>query len=322
MIALNNPVVFIYAGIFLLSLALAIWRRKTFPLIDTLMVTLIVGLGFTALVYWIAPQPGEAFLQQDMKTSELIFTVVYWIVTAILLIRGAPTPNSWKEHYFKKQIAALVFKLVVFVLIPLLALRLVWHSSWTSLGFSKGDVSGQLRAAGLLILVFGGFNLLVGGAAAPIRKRQFTLGQIATGIGLAYLWNIVEVGLVEEFYFRAFLQGRFTAFFDSPAAGICAASLLFGLAHAPGIYLRRGDRHGPLGEHPTLIDSILYAILGLSPTGWFTGLLYCRCQSLLAPILVHAAVDAVAHAAEFLEGMGYKPLHPAAPPNQFNQQSS
>jgi membrane protease YdiL (CAAX protease family) len=111
---------------------------------------------------------------------------------------------------------------------------------------------------------------------------------------------------VEEFFVRAFLQGRATAFFDSPAAGICAASLLFGLAHAPGIYLRRGERHGPLGEQPALVDSILYAILGLSPTGWFTGLLYGRCQSLLAPILVHAAVDAVAHTAEFLDGLGVR----------------
>jgi membrane protease YdiL (CAAX protease family) len=318
MITLNHPVVFIYAGIFLLALALAIVRRKTFPLTETLVVTVIIGLGFTGLVYWIAPQPGDIPLRQEMKTSELIFSVAYLIVTAMLLIRGAPVPKSWRDHYFKKGIATLGFKLLVFVLIPLAALRLVWHAGWADLGFTAGNVVAQLCAAGLLILIFGGFNLLVGGAAAPLRKRQFTPGKIAVGMSLAFLWNLVEVGLVEEFYFRAFLQGRFTTFFDSPAAGICAAALLFGLAHAPGIYLRRGDRHGPLGENPTLIDSILYAILGLSPTGWFTGLLYVRCQSLLAPILVHAAVDAVAHTVEFLEGLGIR----RTPPNQFNQETS
>jgi len=302
----NHPIVFIYASIFLLALALAILRRKTFPLSETLMVTLIVGLGFTALVYWIAPHPADIPLRQDMKPSELIFTVAYLFATAALLIRGAPVPKSWREHFIKKQIATLGFKLLVFVLIPLAALRLIWHVDWADLGFSAGDVPAQLRAAGLLILLFGGFNLIAGGAAAPIRKRQFTSGQVVLGMSLAFLWNVVETGLVEEFYFRAFLQGRLTAFFESPAAGICAASLLFGLAHAPGIYLRRGDKHGPLGEHPTLVVSILYTILGLSPTGWFTGLLYGRCQSLLAPILVHAGVDAVAHTTEFLEGMGIR----------------
>lgn len=304
MINLNHPIVFIYAGIFLLSLGLAVWRRKTFPLGETLMVSLIIGLGFTALVYWIAPRPGTVPVPQGVKASQVIFTVAYLFITAALLIRGAPVPKSWQEKPFKKKFATLAFKLVVFVLVPLAALRLIWRTGWADLGFSAGKVLPQLGAAALLILVFGGFNLLAGGAAAPIRKGQFTLRQAAAGMSLAFLWNVLEVGVVEEFYFRAFLQGRLTSFFQSPAAGIAAASLLFGLAHAPGIYLRRGDRHGPLGEHPALIDAILYTILGLSPTGWFTGLLYWRCQSLLAPILVHAAVDAVAHAAEFLEDLG------------------
>ena len=302
--SLNNPVVFIYAGIFLLSLVIAIGRRKTFPLADTIVVTLIVGVGFTALVYWIAPHPGNIVLRKIVNNGELIFTVLYLIVTAILLIPGAPMPKSWKAHFIRKQIATLGFKLVVFVLIPLAAMRLIWHTAWADLGFSPGNVAGQLLAAVVLILLFGGFNLLAGGAAAPIRKRQYGLGQVVAGMSLAFVWNVAEVGLVEEFYFRAFLQGRFTALFNSPAAGICLASLLFGLAHAPGIYLRRGDRHGPLGEKPALIDAILYGVLGLSPTGWFTGLLYWRCQSLLAPILVHAAIDAVAHTAEFLQGLG------------------
>lgn len=301
---LNHPVVFLYAGVFLVCLAIAILRRKTFPLAETMTVTVIIGLGFTGLVYAVAPRPGAVPRQQDVDPAELIFTLAYLAVTAALLVRGAPVPASWRDRFFKKHLATLAFKLVVFVLVPLAALRLLWHVGWADLGFAAVAAPEQLLTAALLMLVFSGFNLVAGGAAGPIRKRQFALGHVVGGMSLAFLWNLVEVGLVEEFFFRAFLQGRFTAFFASPAAGICAAALLFGLAHAPGIYLRRGDRHGPLGEQPALVDAILYTILGLSPTGWFTGLLYWRCQSLLAPILVHAALDAVAHTVEFLEGLG------------------
>lgn len=298
------PIPIIYGGLYLLSLAVAVRRRKVFPLSDTLTIALIVGFGFTGLVYLIAPHPVSTPAQHGVKTSEVIFTLAYLALTAALLIRGAPIPAAWKSHFLKRKFATLVFKLVVFVLFPLAALRLLWGTEWFELGFSAGDITGQLRSAAVLILLFGGFNLLVGGAAAPIRKRQFILRQIIVGFILVTLWDVLEVGLVEEFFFRAFLQGRLIAFLDSPLAGICLASLLFGLAHAPGIYLRRGDKYGPLGERPSLIDSILYAILALSPAGWFTGLLYWRTQSLLAPILVHAAVDAVAHTAEFLEGVG------------------
>ena len=294
----------LYAGLYLLALAVAVWRRKTFPLADAITVTLIIGVGFTALVYLIVPNALSEPVQSNVETSELVFTIAYLFLATALLIRGAPMPVSWKDHFVRRNIATLGFKLLVFVLIPLAALRLLWHVGWDQLGFSAGDVTGQIRSAALLILLFGGFNLFAGSAAAPIRKRQFSLGQIIAGFVSASLWNVVEVGLVEEFFFRAFLQGRLTSFLGSPIAGICVAALLFGLAHAPGIYLRRGDRHGPLGEHPSRLDAILYTILALSPTGWFTGLLYFRTQSLLAPILVHALVDAVAHTAEFIEGLG------------------
>lgn len=303
---LNEPVIWIYLVIYLAALAVAAWRRKTFPLSETLVVLAIAGFGFTGLVYLFAPAPKTAPVIPAFQPAELVFTVVYLVVVAVLLIPGPPVPSSWKDHFFKKKLAITIFKLLVFVAIPLVAVRLFWSADWSSLGFTPGNVKGQLVSTVILIIFFGGFNLLAGSGAAPIRARQYSAGQVIAGMGLAFLWNIVEVGLVEEFFFRAFLQTRLVSFFGTPASGILATSLLFGLAHAPGIYLRQGDRHGPLGDHPGLLNSILYAILVLSPTGWFTGLLYWRSQSLLAPVLIHAAFDAVAHAVDFIQGLGLR----------------
>lgn len=303
---LNEPVVWFYACLYVLALAVAVWRRKAFPLADALTVLVVAGFGFTGLVYLVAPPLVIATVSPAVQPAELIFTVAYLAVTAALLIRGAPVPKAWNDQFLKKGVVTIIYKLLVFVLIPLGTVRLLWATEWASLGFAAGDVMGQLRSAALLILFLGGFNLLTGGGAAPIRARQFSSSQVTIGFGLAFLWNTLEVGLVEEFFFRGFLQTRLIGFLGTPTSGIVAASLLFGLAHVPGIYLRRGDKHGPLGEQPTLLNSILYAILALSPTGWFTGLLFWRTQSLLAPVLVHAAVDAVAHTAEFIEGLGFR----------------
>jgi membrane protease YdiL (CAAX protease family) len=299
-----QPVVLIYIGLYLLALALAVWHRKTFPLSDALMVTLIVGFGFTLLVYLIAPHSQVTPTRTAVSLSELLFTLAYLVITAVFLAFGWRLPANQQERSIKIKLYTLGYKLLLFVVFPLVFLRLGWNRTWAELGFSAGNAAGQMLASALLILIFGAFNLLAGSAAKPIRARQFSARQLAAGMSLASLWNILEVGLVEEFYFRAFVQGRLAGYLGSPVAGICLASLLFGLAHAPGIYLRRGDEHGPLGATPTLLNSILYAILALSPTGWFTGLLYWRAQSLLAPILVHAAVDAVAHTPEFIEELG------------------
>ncbi len=300
-----DPIAIAYAVIYLVALALAIWNRKTFPLGDSIMVLLIFGVGFTVLVYastlWVKATP----ITDKVPAAQFIFTLIYVVIVAILLV-VRKTPDSWKDTFIKKQFSSLVYKLLVFVIIPIVVLILIWNSSWRNLGFSAGDVLGQLLIAVVLAIFIGGFNLLAGSAAKPIREHTFSAKQLLLGILITLIWNIVEVGLVEEFFFRAFLQTRLTNFLGSPLAGICLTSLLFGLAHAPGIYLRKGDKSGPLGEHPTLLNSILYSIVVLSPTGWFTGLLFWRTQSLLAPILAHAAGDTVAHVSEFIEGLKIK----------------
>jgi uncharacterized protein len=300
--SLAHAVIIAYVLIYLVTLVLAFKHRKTFPFTESLMVVGIVGVAFTALV-WLVTLPVKATpITTRPSAAELAFTLIYLVVTAVLLVLR-PAPKDRPDQFMKEKISSLAFKLLVFVFIPLAILRLVWHVSWADLGFSAGDMPGQLFAAAVLILCFGGFNFFAGSAAAPIRKHQYSTRQALLGLGVAFLWNILETGLVEEFYFRAFIQTQLTNAFNSPFAGICLASLLFGLAHAPGIYLRSGDKSGPLGEKPTLLNSILYSVVVLSTAGWSTGLLYWKTQSLLAPILVHAATDAVAHAVELIEGL-------------------
>ena len=300
----NDPVFLAYGVLYLLVLAIGIHQRKTFPLGNTLAVLLIVGFGFTGLVFLVVPQFPIPSLSYDVNPVRLIFVLAYLIFVALFLARKK-SPSADQERFIKKQVRTIGIKLLIFVLIPLLALRLFWNMQWRELGFSQGNLPSQILSAAVLILLLGGFNLLVGGAAAPIRARQFNAKQLGLGFGLAFIWNIVETGLVEEFFFRAFLQTILVNYLDSPIGGICATSLLFGLAHAPGIYLRKGDSSGPLGEKPSLLNSVLYTILALSPTGWFTGLLFWRTQSLLAPILVHAGVDAVAFTATLIKELGF-----------------
>jgi len=297
-----DPFVLAYVVIYLLAFGLAFWNRRTFPFSESLLVILIVGIGFTGLTYLATLPIKTQPIAAPVSGPELAFTLGYLVLVAVLLVFRA-TPPGWKGNFLKEKLAALLFKLPIFVIAPILALRLLWDADWANLGFSGGDLPGQLLAALILALCFGGFNLLAGSGAAPLRARKFSGRQVALGLLITFSWNIVEVGLVEEFFFRAFLQTRLINFLGAPLAGICLTALLFGLAHAPGLYLRAGDRVGPLGAKPSLLNAILYAIVVLSPTGFFTGLLFLRTQSLLAPILVHAALDTVAHTAEFIEGL-------------------
>ena len=245
-----------YGTIYLAALLIAIWQRKTFPLGIVLPILFILGVGFTGLVYLIVPQSPVPSLPTNNKLSEIIFVIAYLVFVALILARRNRLSTE-KNHFFKRKLNDIAFKLTFFVFIPLMSLLTFWDIGWNELGFSQGDLISQLKSATILILLLGGFNLVAGGAAAPIRARQFNTQQLILGFGLAFIWNIIETGLVEEFFFRAFLQLRLVKYLGSPISGICIASLLFGLAHAPGIYLRKGNKHGPLGEQPALTSAIL-----------------------------------------------------------------
>ncbi|MGQ0531867.1 MAG: lysostaphin resistance A-like protein [Caulobacteraceae bacterium] len=116
---------------------------------------------------------------------------------------------------------------------------------------------------------------------------------------LGYLWMTLEAGVTEEFLFRGVLQTRLTAWFDSAWAGVFATSLLFGLAHAPGLFMRGGP--GVDGWSTDPLQVIAHTIAALSPVSLTFGLIYAPTKSLLLVILLHGLVDVLPNLEDFVE---------------------
>lgn len=116
---------------------------------------------------------------------------------------------------------------------------------------------------------------------------------------LGYLWVTLEAGAAEEFLFRAVLQTRLTAWLDSAWAGVIATSVLFGLAHAPGLFMRGGP--GVDGWSTDPLQVVAHTIAVLSPVGLTFGLIYARTKSLLLVVLLHGCVDVLPNLTEFVE---------------------
>jgi membrane protease YdiL (CAAX protease family) len=108
---------------------------------------------------------------------------------------------------------------------------------------------------------------------------------------LVFRWLVLEVGVVEEFFFRVLLQSRLSAAMRSELGGIVVMSLIFGLVHAPGLYLRTSATQEGLASHPSLLMAVGYSIVITSVAGFFLGVLWWRTRNFLVLILVHAATD-------------------------------
>ena len=100
------------------------------------------------------------------------------------------------------------------------------------------------------------------------------------------------------------MQSRVAAYLKSESAGIVIAALLFGLAHAPGLYLRGAGANSELGSDPSLLLSVGFSIVVLSAAGLFLGILWSRTRNLLLVMLIHAAVDLLPNFDEFAHVWG------------------
>lgn len=213
--------------------------------------------------------------------------------------------SPWSE-----ELTGLICKLIFFVLIPFLAYKLLYKFNLRDFGldvklrelFTRKNIIILLSMFAVLFT----FQFFLGNGASPIRNGLISDSQLFIGLPLLYIWLVLEVGLVEEFFFRGLIQSRLTILTKSELGGIFLSGLFFGLAHAPGLYLRGAGTLDNLGLNPSLFASIGYCILVLSVAGFFLSTIWSRTKNLWLVIAIHAFVDLLPGLAEFINTWNIK----------------
>lgn len=180
-------------------------------------------------------------------------------------------------------------KLAVFVIVPA-ALCLASGYKIKDLAPVSLD-SSALRPALWLSLAMLLVQSLIGRGPHDIANAHLPVWVIVAAAPLSFAWLLIEVGVVEEFFFRVLLQERLAALLRSPWGGLVVAALLFGLVHAPGFYLRAASSQESLGLHPSLPMAVGYSIVITSLAGLFLGVLWMRTRNFAVIVIVHAASD-------------------------------
>jgi membrane protease YdiL (CAAX protease family) len=196
-------------------------------------------------------------------------------------------------------------KLLVFVVLPVAIFGGAFRCSLRDLGFQRAGLYELFKSHLPLVLIgcvaILTFQYFLGGAAAPLREGKFSTTELLVGLPLCFAWLMIETGLVEEFFFRALLQTRLTAWFRSEVTGIVFMALIFGLAHAPGFIFRHAGVVEGLGGNPSALDAIAYSIVTLSVGGIFFGVVWARTRNLFTLMLLHAATDLFPNLSDFVK---------------------
>ncbi len=294
----------LYCGAFVILL-----NNNNFDVGGAVVVLIVFGIVFP-LTAWITTRhviPLSISIQSG--APELIVLIAYVIAVSLYLIGGPQwidqhLPNAWTESQQIKFVITLAKKLFVFVAIPFAIFRFCFGYRVRDFGVQREGLRALRGNHLLVVVVVGGaflaFQYFVSGGGAAFRREYLTAFQLLLGLPLCFVWLLLEVGLVEEFFFRALIQSQLAAVLKSEVSSTVLMSLIFGLAHAPGFIFRHAGELEGLGPHPTFLDTVAYSIVVLAVSGITFGVIWARTKNLFALMLVHAAGDLLPNFGSFI----------------------
>ncbi len=297
------------AGLKAIGLYLLIWGAATtylafkgadwsFPIIALL----IFGLTLSAIMWGLTRKIDAPVIPVANPRKESLGLLAYVAIYALLLIgwgigalKQAIAPGQVQE------IATLGFKLVIHVGLPAVVLLSLGGAVRPLLTAGVKDRRWWIAFVGMSIILFG-LLAVVTPALPEISALNLAFPAAIVSVLGAWLWMSLEAGLCEEFLFRAVLQTRLAAWFKSPVVAILLVSLVFALAHWPGLYFRGMPETDGFSTDP--VQMAAFTIATLSPISILFGVMWQRTRSLVLVTLLHGAVNALPFTAEFVKIWG------------------
>jgi len=274
------------------SFLFAMHRFSGFDLSEPLLVLGLMGIGFSGLAWWATRTSIPLPFVVRQPAGETILVLVYMVPLVAYLTWGRKALALSTIPEPRQSVVILAIKLLLLVAIPAAMVRFGWGYQWREL-FAFQGARRHVWPALWMSLALIAFQCVAGRGLGDIRHSGFGPLTLIAGAPLIYLFLLLEVGLVEEFFFRELLQTRLALWFESEMGGIVAMALLFGLMHAPGLYYNSAATQEAVGTHPSWLMAIGYSVVITSVAGFFLGVLWMKTRNLLLVMIVHAAGDFV-----------------------------
>ena len=257
---------------------------------DALGVATVLGVGFSLAAWALTIGSKPLAYTVEQPASEFIVLGVYFLALTAFVTWGFDGVRRTFPGDPAQSFAMMIVKLAFFVAIPFWIMRSLFGYQWREVapsGFGRRNVLTMISMSALFLA----FQAVAGRGLKDIKAAHLPGQTLLWGMPIAFAWLALEAGVVEEFFFRVLLQSRAAAWLKSELGGIVIASLLFGLMHAPGLYLRTSMTQEGLPAHPPLWMALGYSIVVTSAAGLVFGVLWSRTRNFALVVVVHGAAD-------------------------------
>lgn len=273
------------------------------PLEDVIGAFLILGVllplvALAACARMPKPQLPAPWRRDDgaLLLSLLAWTVVFLLLKGPLLTALLPSAPDPRLQDTVNTLA----KLFAFVAVPAFVL---WSRGFRWSDAGRPSASTPRLWLTFIIMAFAAFAVqaVLGSQFRRLLGADYASHQLWLAGVLCWVWMSIEAGLVEEFFFRWYLQSRLAAWTGSQVSAVLLGALVFGLAHAPGILLRGAGAVEGLGDAPGIGTTLAYVIATQGVAGLAFGVLWARTRSFVLVVALHGLFDAFSNTAPFID---------------------
>lgn len=288
--------------------AIGLWlvaRSAGGSVVEPLFVLVVMGL-LMPLLAWVTTRGGapvDAVADVAHASRNGWVALAYLLGFAVLVLGfGLTALNNAVPDGRAHEWAVLGLKLATMVLLPV---WLLTHGGgarrwWSAPGPHARSHWRTLLTMGLALLAF---QAVFGRGLSQLQALAPGITTLMWAIPACFVWQCLEAGLNEEVLFRVFAQQRLADWMGAPLAAVPLAALAFGLAHAPGLYLRGAHLLEGVAV-PTVTWAIGYSITVVAPAGVLFGVLWARTRSLPLLVVLHGLTDTLPQLPGFIRTWG------------------
>jgi membrane protease YdiL (CAAX protease family) len=293
---MHAAVAALVAGVAYAAALAVLLRAPDADPVEPLFLLASLGLAFPALAWALTRRPRPVTPSLSPPPSRLGGPLLYLAMFSVLVLGwgfGA-IAAQWPGEP-AQSIAKTLVKLATMVALPAL---LFLRDDRRRPRFGRARLWMIFAAMAVALLAF---QAMFGRGLITLRELAPDAATLAWAIPLCWLWQVLEAGLCEEVLFRRVVQQRLADATGSTTAAVLWASLLFGLAHAPGLYLRGAHLMEGVAT-ATPLWAVAYSIAIIAPAGVVFGVLWARTRSLWLVVLLHGTMDLLPQLAPFIRG--------------------
>lgn len=282
------------ATTYLVSLAV-LQRQPDASLAEPLFLLAVLGVAFPLLAWGLTRAPRITATPPPGEPARLPAVLLYLAAFSVIVLGwGFSALQQAFPAEPMQSLVQLLVKLATMVVLPL------WlFTAWRQRRAGPFGWRRLLLVFAVMALAYLALQAVFGRGLQTLAELAPAATTLAWAIPVCWLWQTLEAGLAEEVLFRRVLQEKLAIATGSNVAAVAWASLLFGLAHAPGLWLRAGHLMEGVA-HATPGWALAYSIVMIAPAGIAFGVLWARTRSLWLLVPLHGLVDVIPNLAPFI----------------------